>query len=81
MPAAFAPEKRPAMSVSVHRPRQQAADKGRVRVALEQRLQFAVEFDEAGAIGEGLSGRFLLRLRGIRLRSLRRRRVVDSEWG
>ena len=35
----------------------QAADEGRVRVAIEQRLQLAVELGEAGAAGERLGGK------------------------
>ena len=37
----------------------QAADEGRVRVAVEQRLQLAVEAGEAGAGGERLAGQLL----------------------
>lgn len=36
----------------------QAADEGRIRVALKQRLQLAVEFDQARAAGERLGGQF-----------------------
>src|SRR6266851_5645826 len=42
----------------------QAADEGRIRVALEQRLQLAVEFDQAGAAGEGLGSQFADQARG-----------------
>ena len=42
----------------------QAADEGRVRVALEQRLQLAIELDEAGAAGQRLIGEFADQARG-----------------
>ena len=42
----------------------QAADEGRVRVALKHRLQFAVELDEARAAAERLDGEFADQPRG-----------------
>ena len=42
----------------------QAADEGRVRVALEQRLQLAVEFDQACAACQRLDGEFADQARG-----------------